>query len=208
MKKEADREDGMKLLRAIGEIKEEYIMEAEQVKKISKRKKKESITYLAAAALFAAVVGAGIFHIRSTEPAQEEITQIANPFIPCNTMEEAEKISGLTLPLLDMAEMKTEIYAIKDELVEVIYFDADGEEKFRIRRGAGTEDVSGDYNIYSVNKMETIGGFEVTLKGEEAGYSAAVWTDGKCAYAIDAQDAPLQEDELRSMIEFLSQSME
>ena len=51
-------------------------------------------------------------------------------------------------------------------------------------------------------------GFEVTLKGEEAGYSVAVWTDGKCAYAIDAQDAPMQEDELRSMIEFLSQSME
>lgn len=49
---------------------------------------------------------------------------------------------------------------------------------------------------------------EVTLKGEEAGYSVAVWTDGKCAYAIDAQDAPMQEDELRSMIEFLSQSME
>ncbi len=51
-------------------------------------------------------------------------------------------------------------------------------------------------------------GFEVTLKGKEAGYSVAVWTDGKCAYAIDAQDAPMQEDELRSMIEFLSQSME
>ena len=151
MKKEADREDGMKLLRAIGEIKKEYIMEAERVKKISKRKKKESITYLAAAALLAAVVGAGVFHIRSTEPAQEEITQIANPFIPCDTMEEAEKISGLTLPLLDMAEMKTEIYAIKDELVEVIYFDADGEEKCSVvnKKDTISNDFLAETNSYA-----------------------------------------------------------
>lgn len=61
---------------------------------------------------------------------------------------------------------------------------------------------------YQMQTAQKRGGFEVTFKGEEAGYSVAVWTDGKCAYAIDAQDAPMQEDELRSMIEFLSQSME
>ena len=45
------------------------------------------------------------------------------------------------------------IQAIADDMIEVIYFDAEKtHEGLRIRKAVGTDDISGDYNEYKEEK--------------------------------------------------------
>lgn len=69
------------------------------------------------------------------------------------------------------------------DLAEITY---SGEGQSAVyRKGIGSEDVSGDYKTYE-NETEILAGnnASVTLKGNNGGYTLAVWTDGKYAYSI------------------------
>lgn len=68
------------------------------------------------------------------------------------------------------------------ELAEVTY---SGEGQTATwRMGIGTEDVSGDYNIYEKTAALTVDGIAVTLKGNNTTYTLATWTDGEFSYAL------------------------
>lgn len=81
---------------------------------------------------------------------------------------------------------QTEYISYWHELAEIDYT---GEGKPACyRKAAGTEDCSGDYNVYTdVTEFEA-GSITVTLKGDAGQYTLAIWTDGSYFYSLSLSD--------------------
>lgn len=111
--------------------------------------------------------------------------QIPNPFAEYETLAEAAKAAGVELAAPEMvngSDRRT-FRAIENDLLEVVY--SKGEtETARIRKAAGTEDISGDYNVYAQVDTVAVSGAAVTLKGEGGKVSLATWTAGEYTYSI------------------------
>lgn len=111
--------------------------------------------------------------------------QIPNPFVDCKTLEEAQKLAGFDIALPDnMPEgySRSAIRAVKDTMIEIIY--KNGGNEIRIRKGTGSEDISGAYNEYTVTDTVTVGSLQVTMKGDDGKVNVATWVNGKYAFAI------------------------
>lgn len=119
-------------------------------------------------------------------PADDGKTvQIPNPWVGCASLEEAGKLAGFSFTAPDALEGYPEKYiaAIENEIAEVIFSNEDGAEVC-LRKGVGTDDISGDYNVYETTETRTIDGKTVTCKGNDGLVSNAIWTDGTYAYSI------------------------
>lgn len=114
-------------------------------------------------------------------------TELANPFVSCTTLEEAEQIAGFTLDLPAQTPSwvnKTTIRAVDSALIEVTY---GGQGRvLTVRKGAGGEDISGDYTVYERQETVTADGCQVTIKGTDDQAAVAVWTRGSYTYAVSA----------------------
>jgi len=133
----------------------------------------------------------------SSDPEGEAETeaineQIANPAVEYSSLEEAETAAGFELEVPAAPEgYETVVYQVIDgSMIEVIWLNGSYEsdnatEAYRIRKAAGTDDISGDYNDYDeVNKV-TINNNQVTMKGNKGKVYVATWTDGEYTYAVD-----------------------
>ena len=102
------------------------------------------------------------------------------------------ELTGVPFPV-----ERTEYVSYWDNLAEIQYFgDTDS---LRYRKSPGTEDNSGDYNVYAQEETLEISGSAVTLKGNDGTYSLAIWTDGSYAYSISVT-TPLSGDAFRTLI--------
>ena len=57
-------------------------------------------------------------------------------------------------------------------------------EKISFRKGAGTDDISGDHNEYTKTADVKINGLTVTLRGHKSKVYGAVWCDGTDSYSF------------------------
>ena len=103
------------------------------------------------------------------------------------------ELTGVPFPV-----ERAEYVSYWDNLAEIQYFG--GNDSLRYRKSPGTEDNSGDYNVYAQEETLEISGSTVTLKGNDGAYSLAVWTDGSYAYSISVTN-PLSGDAFRTLIE-------
>ena len=138
----------------------------------------------------------------SQEPEkQEETTQMANPFVDCETMADAEKVAGFSMEMPESIDgyADSRIQAVENDMVQAMYFekdaDFDGDQAtLFIRKKAGEEeDISGDYNQYSQTVSAEIDGHNVTLKGDDNLINVALWTADGYTYSIDTDKAITQE---------------
>lgn len=114
-------------------------------------------------------------------------TQIPNPWQEYKTVSEAAKAAGISFSAPEKIEKYTVSYVrALDGIVEVRY--SNGSNEIRIRKGKGTDDISGDYNVYKNVSEKKIGGNTVTLKGNGDGVSSATWTDGTYSYSIYSEN--------------------
>lgn len=114
-------------------------------------------------------------------------TELANPFVTCGTLAEAERIAGFSLKLPDQIPNWVDqmvIRAVDSAMIEVVY-GGQGQELV-IRKGTGSEDISGDYNAYDSEKTVTVDGYRVTIKGTDGKAAVAVWTQDGYTYAVCA----------------------
>ena len=72
-----------------------------------------------------------------------------------------------------------EITVISKEIIQVTY----GED-LNIRKAEGTEDISGDYNIYENTEIKEVDGKNITFSGNNGKIMKAVWTDSGYTYSI------------------------
>ena len=135
-------------------------------------------------AMVASMTGCGKEVPTPTEPVEDSV-QIPSPFEECETIEEAEKIAGFDIVIPEKVPegfSDKNISAIQDEMIDITY--VNGEEKLTIRKGKGTNDVSGDYTKYDETSTVEINNKSVTLKGNGDKINVASWIDGDYAYSI------------------------
>ena len=148
------------------------------------------------------------------EEVKEEVAEVSttqsqdygvpNPFEIVDTLDEAAKIAGFSLEApTEYADYNSlVIQAIADDMIEVIYFDAEKtHEGLRIRKAVGTDDISGDYNEYKEENIVKVGNLEVTEKGNDGNISVASWTDGTYSYSINVDEALLNADDIAKLVE-------
>lgn len=83
---------------------------------------------------------------------------------------------------------------------EVAQIDYSGEGQSALyRMWAGTEDRSGDYNLFENETEAVLDIGRATLKGNEGGYSFALWTDGTYSYSLKLS-LEVPEDKILEMI--------
>ena len=131
----------------------------------------------------------------ATEEEPEETgTQIPNPYVDYETLEEACEAAGVSLRLPESIEgyERIDYQAIDGQMVNVIYTAADGS-MLLIRKAKGSEDISGDYNEYEHNSEQTINDIDVQVRGNGDTLSAAVWYDNGEAYSMTV-DRPMEKD--------------
>lgn len=137
--------------------------------------------------------------------------QIPDPFQEFDSAEDAQKAAGFDITVPDPLDGTWKgVYRVDvdGKLIEVIYNQGnpdDSWEAYRIRKGAGTDDVSGDYNDYAETTEEEVDGKTVTLKGEGGKVTLATWTDGGYSYSISAApdgpfDAGMEKGDVVSLV--------
>lgn len=116
-----------------------------------------------------------------------ENTQIANPWKDCETIDDAADIAGFSIdsPQSIDGYPNTVIQAVDNEMIQIIYTSDTEEQSINIRKGLGSDDISGDYNVYSESGSVTVGECDVTLKGNDGKIMLATWTSGTYTYAIN-----------------------
>lgn len=142
---------------------------------------------------------------RTWGPAETtEAVQIPNPWTDCTSLEEAGKLAGFSFTAPDALEGYPEKYiaAIENDIAEVIFSNENGVEVC-FRKGVGTDDISGDYNVYKTTETQTIGDKTVTCKGNEGLVSNATWNDGTYAYSI-MSTAGMTAEQLTAWVQSLS----
>ena len=120
------------------------------------------------------------------------------------TVDSLEALSEKTgLPLAELTGLPfavehTEYVSYWESLAEINYYGSTDTLCYRV--SLGTEDNSGDYNVYALNTEAEVSGNTVTLKGEDGAYTLAIWTDGQYAYSISVT-APLSQETFLALIE-------
>lgn len=126
--------------------------------------------------------------ISSEEPSSQSSTQLPNPIVNYDTLEEAETAVGFTVPLLNLPEgaQLDHVSVIAGNLVQLDYLN--GENTFRYRVAKGEEDISGDYTAYEATGTHTIGDLEVTVKQQDGLTRLALWTSGEFTFSLSFPD--------------------
>lgn len=111
-------------------------------------------------------------------------TQIPNPFTDCDTLADAAALAGFDIIVPDSVDGYEEraITAAENDMIQVLYLH--GDDEICVRKAAGEEDCSGDYNECSEEKTVTVGDREVTMRGNNGKVMVAVWTEGGYSYSI------------------------
>ena len=122
----------------------------------------------------------------STSAVSDASTQIANPFVVCKNLDEAAKVAGFSMTVPEAVKGYTldEISAMQKNMIQVIY--QNGDATLYLRKGPGSEDISGDYIQYPEEKAVQVGERAVTLKGKDGKVMVAIWNGDGYAYAVDA----------------------
>lgn len=145
---------------------------------------------------------------------------MANPVVRYDSLAEAEKAAQFTFTVPEGVNVNGTDYeqyywsVINKDLIEVRY-GGEGSEVCYMRKAVaetGTEDISGDYNVYDDVKtvdimLEDGRESEVTLKGKDGKFYLALWQlkgakdNGIWNYAIGIQGVP--EDDLLELVKMV-----
>ncbi|EHJ00304.1 hypothetical protein CDLVIII_3749 [Clostridium sp. DL-VIII] len=106
------------------------------------------------------------------------------------TLDEAEKALNLKVNSLKTVpkgyEMEN-VSTISNEIIQVDY--NNGNSNITFRAGIGTDNISGDYNVYQVKKTVKVNGLNVNLEGNKSEeYNLAVWEKDGISYSISAEN--------------------
>lgn len=114
--------------------------------------------------------------------------QIPDPWKEASSLEEAEELAGFSIVVpeeVNGCARSFQVMTGEDPCLEAYYYTAGDESRTYIRKAPGTDDISGDYNVYTQTKiMTTEDGREVTLQGTEDVFYLATWTSDEYTYAI------------------------
>ena len=159
------------------------------------QKRKRVLRQLTALAACMAIVLCGWFIWQPRNAQEPEPDVMAIPQI--EEMGSIEALSAKTgVPLKELTGIPfpvehTQYVSYWENLAEIEY--SGGADTLCYRKSRGTEDNSGDYNVYDREETAEIAGNTVTLKGEGDTFTLAIWTDGSYAYSVSLTEPLSQE---------------
>ena len=185
----------------------EAAMERPQVARFSARRVKTLLSLAACAALIIfAALSMSDFH-RATDTAPEESADAPFGVSAVYGIEECAGRNELSEKLgFDVAELgylpfeaqEIEYCAYWGDMAQISYRSGDDEVTFRQARGS--DDISGDYNVYGTVLTVEINGAEAELRGKDGEFSGAVWQKDGFAYSVSCSPA-VPQDEIQRIIE-------
>ena len=141
----------------------------------------------------------------TTEASSEANMNMANPWTDCSSLDDAAKIAGFEMTVPDSVDgyPNTFIQAMQDNMIQVFFSDKDMDATDRsdvlVRKGAGTDDISGDYNDYSQTESAEMSGMNVTLRGNDNKIFNVTWNSDGYSYAI-VSDKGLERDDVEAIV--------
>ena len=119
-----------------------------------------------------------------------DTAQMPNPFTKHETVEDAKKALSFNavLPTVIPDGYKLDyVSTMSDNFLQIVY--KNGDKKIMYRIAKGSEDISGDYNVYYNVYTDTskvkIGDFDVTVRKSDKALSV-IWTSGDYTFALYA----------------------
>lgn len=172
-------------------------------------KKLISIALCAAMAMSMSAINVNAAEKQTYGAESEYVTGIANPYEECNTLEDAELLSGITFNIpqisdIDGAASMTIRASSSLKMICISYDDKNGNEIAEIRKAYGNDDISGDWRDFDKTSSITVNDTKIKLSKIDGGICSAVWTSGNYSYSVFApEDNPVSVYELSSIAEIM-----
>lgn len=125
---------------------------------------------------------------------------LRNPFVPYESIDDVKNVlsfSPAVPEVITEGYKLSEISSIDKDFLQIVYKD-NIDNRFFYRMARGTNDISGDYNIYKINKRVAIGDLTVTMRGNKK-ISSAIWSKDGFAFSLYS-DVELDEIEIINVI--------
>ena len=122
--------------------------------------------------------------------AGAEATAAPSPLVEYTSVRDAWAVVGLpvyTPTLLPVGYVQKNIVVIDNRLAEIFYRNESGKE-ILFRMAKGDSDISGDSNVYEVNKVVQVGRQYIRVKGTEKHVSLALWARGGYTFALSFEE--------------------
>lgn len=118
---------------------------------------------------------------------KEPESGVANPWKEAASMEEASAEAGFFLTAPETVEgYESKTYRVctpeGSRIIEVTYRNVN-DETVCIRKGEGSEDISGDYNQYDAVGTVEVGDVRVNMRANGESVRVATWQDGGFTYS-------------------------
>ena len=119
------------------------------------------------------------------QPDTAPPVQVLPPFRQVDSLDALSEAVGF--PVTEVSKLpfdpvSTTYTAYDEGLAEITYTGPDGQTA-TYRQSCGTEDNSGDYNLYP--DTQTLPDQNATLKGQDGLYTLALWTDDTYTYSLN-----------------------
>lgn len=127
--------------------------------------------------------------------------QIANPFVECETLDDATEIAGfsMTAPTAVPNWVNgTVIRAVENDMIEMTYTGTKQQE-LRIRKARGNEDISGMHSSFDEVKEVAVEGRDITLKINGEKIYVVIWSDEDYSYAVSTTEG-LEQTHIENLI--------
>ena len=133
-----------------------------------------------------------------TAPAAQG-AQMVNPFVDYASLADAAADAGFTIaaPERILGYDAPLVQLVGGKMLQLTY--KSGEDRLILRKAAGGDDISGDYNSYAETKTVRINGSDVKLRGADSKVSTATWCADGYSYAL-CSDVPLAADIMMDLI--------
>ena len=116
----------------------------------------------------------------SKAPAGEEGSAevgMVNPFVTYDTLEDACAAAGFDIAVPETIEAcpVESIQVMNNSLIQITYYDSEADgNRVVLRKAAGVDDISGDYNEYPTVSTVDYNGVNVIMRGENDTFSGAI----------------------------------
>ena len=166
---------------------------------------KKLMLVLMCAATMTSVAGCGVKEpvttevtkaVTETKTAEEQETVgetvgMPNPWIDCKSLQDAEDNTGFSITVPENIDgyTQTMIQILDKEVIQAFYEKNDNsDETILIRKGIGSDDISGDYNKYNEKNQLDINNYQVTEQGNDGKVMLATWIDASYTYSVSTPE--------------------
>ncbi|EKU71533.1 DUF4367 domain-containing protein [Selenomonas sp. F0473] len=125
-----------------------------------------------------------------------------SPLVEYASVRDAWAVVGLpvyTPTLLPVGYVQKDIIVIDNRLAEIFYRNEAGKE-ILFRMAKGDSDISGNNNVYEVNKVVQVGRQYIRVKGTEKRVSLALWARNGYTFSISFEE-PVSVEAVQAIVD-------